>query len=215
MKFAKPLALAVVAAAALMAFLGSSTASATVLCNVEGLPNGGPTGTTCPEQHGYGKGTTIHAVNVGTIKMTTTFKNIECTESTLSWVLENEGGPSETVTATDEEVVYANCNCEVKVLAKGTLEIHWIEDSHNGTLTAKETEWTVQCNTILGAVHCIYSTDGGIHIGTLTGGADPIIHMEENNIPRLETSSACAEKAHWDATYTVTSPKPLWVTGHT
>jgi hypothetical protein len=210
MKYVKMLGLAAVAAAALMAFVGASTASATVLCKTTG-------GTTCPANQAYPAGTEIHAINVGNVTLTTTFKNIVCEESTVTGSTDNEGGASETVVGSISELTFPNakCNCEVKVLAKGKLEIHWIEGTDNGTLTAKEQEITAECSTIIGKVHCIYATGAGTHIGVFTGGADPVMHAEENNIPRLATSSACAEKAHWDATYTVTSPQPIYVAGHT
>jgi hypothetical protein len=215
MKYLKILGLAAVAAAALMAFVGASSASATVLCTVAGT--GSPTGTTCPAGQAD-KELTIHAVNEGNVVLTTTFKNITCEESTVSGVTEGEGSATETVKGPIEVLTFTKCNCEVKVLNKGRLEIHWIEGTHNGTLTSNEAEVTAECSTIFGNVHCIYkttNTDLGKLTGSATTGATPTMDIEEANIPRLVTSGLCAETAKWDAKYIVTTPDTLNVAGHT
>jgi len=240
MKYVKMLGLAAAAVAALMAFVGASTASATVLCKVEGEKGAtGLTGTTCPAEKAYPKGTEIHAVldpGTGPAKLTTAFKNIECEESTVSGKTSNEGSATETVTGSVEVLTFGKCNCEVNVIKKGTLEVHWINvldknengeviaetGGHNGTLTSNGAEVTAQCNTIFGAVHCIYVTEN-TDLGTATasgknekGEATPAtMDIESANIPRLATSGLCAETAKWDAKYEVTSPKPLYVAAHT
>lgn len=225
MKYVKMLGLAAIAAAALMAFVGASTASATVLCKTEGT--GTPTGTTCPPGQAYEGGTTIHAVldpETGPAKLVTSFKTIECEESTVSVVTRNEGSATETVIGDVEEpeeggkkvpkLTFGKCNCEVNVLKGGSLEIHWIEGSHNGTLTSSEGEVTITCSTVFGNVHCIYKTNA-TDLGKLTGGPMATMDIEKSSIPRLTTNALCSEKAEWSAKYTVTSPEPLYVTGHT
>jgi len=211
MKYVKMLGLAAIAAAALMAFVGASSASATVLCKTEGT--GPPTGTTCPALQAYGAGTEIHAVNTTTVKLDTTFKTVECTGSTIKGSTSNEGGPTETVTGPEGELTFTGCNCTVNVLKAGTLEIHWIEGTHNGTITSNGSEVTVNCSTIFGNVHCIYVTEND-SIGDLTGGNPAIFHSTAV-IKRKKTDSICAEQSTWTATYEVTSPKPLYVAGHT
>jgi len=218
MRYVKMLGLAAIAAAALMAFVGASTASATVLCKTPGT--GETTGTTCAPGWAYEAGQTFHAVfepteAVPKAKLTTSFKNIECSKSTVHGHLENEGSATETVKVEITTLTFEECNCEVKVVHPGTLTIHWIPDTHNGTVTVDEAEVTATCSTIFGNVHCIYNTGAGISIGDLTGGNPATMDIEENNIPRLTTNSLCAEKAKWDAHYEVTEPKPLYVTDHT
>ena len=224
MKYVKMLGLAAVAAAALMAIVGSSTASATVLCAAEPT-NGNPAtkGTVCPTNFAYIAGTEIHAVldpGTGPAKLTTAFKNIECEESTVSGSTENEGSAAETVKGKVATLTFGKCNCEVKVLEEGgkqkagTLEVHWIPDTFNGTLTSNGAEVTANCSTIFGTVHCIYVTEN-TDLGTLTGGNPATMDIESANIPRLSTSGLCAETAKWDAKYEVTSPKPLYVADHT
>jgi hypothetical protein len=215
MKYLKMLGLAAVAAAALMAFVGSSTASATVLCKTEGIKNGGVTGTTCPPNQAYPAGTTIHAsLEAGTkAKLKTEFKTIECGKSTIHGSTNTEGGEGLPVTGPEGTLTFEECNCEVKVLHAGTLSTQWIPETHNGTMTSSGSESTTTCSTIFGNVHCIYVTEGN-DLGELTGGAMATVDAHAE-IPRLPTNGLCSAEALWEAKYTVTEPEPLWVTGET
>jgi len=202
MKYAKMLCLAV-AAAALVAFVGASSASATVLCsttpNAEGV---------CPSGWTYPAGTSIHAVNTTTVRLDTTFKTVECTGSTITGETSNKGSASETITGPEGTLTFSGCNCTVNVLKAGTLEIHWISSTHNGTVTSNGSEVTVTCSTIFGNVHCIYVTEND-SIGDLTGGNPAIFHSTAV-IKRKATNGLCSEESTWTATYEVTSPKPLY-----
>ena len=213
MKYVKMLGLAAVVAAALMAFVGASSASATVLCKTT------PTAGTCPPGQAYEAGTEIHAVNVGTVKLDTTFKNVECSGSTVKGVTSNEGGPTETVTGPEASaaLTFTGCNCTVNVLKPGTLEIHLIEGTNNGTLTSNGAEVTVSCSTLFGTVHCIYETTND-SIGDLTASAtstSAAIFHSTAVINRKPTAAICSEESTWTATYEVTSPKPLYVAKET
>lgn len=224
MKYVKMLGLAAIAAAALMAFVGASSASATVLCQENPIAKEGEkTGTTCPATKAYPKETEIHAVldpGTGNAKLVTAFKTIECSESTVKGKTSNEGGlnekgEDEPVTGNVETLTFGGCNCEVKVLSGGTLSVSWISGTHNGTLKSSNAEVTTFCEkTLFGNVHCIYRTSA-TDIGVLTGGNPATMDIEKSNIPRLETNAICSEQAEWSAKYEVTSPKPLYVAGHT
>jgi type 1 fimbria pilin len=209
MKYVKMLILAAVATAALMAFVGASSASATVLCKAE------PTsaGTICPSGSAYGAGTRNHEVNVGVVKLDTGFKTIECKKSTIEGEIESEGSATETPKGPVRALTFEECNCEVKVLKNGTQEFHWITETKNGTLTSNGTEVTANCSTIFGNVHCIYVTNNG-DTGEVTGGNPAITHVNES-IERKTTNSLCDEESKWTGTYEVTSPKPLWFAAHT
>ena len=224
MKYVKMLGLAAVTAAALMALIGASTASATDLCKTEGIKNGGVTGTTCPLGWAMNTGDELHAVNEGVVKLTTTYKNIECKKSTVTGKLENEGAEKERVTleVTPNGLTFEECNCEVVVVNPGTLEVEWIEATHNGKLFNHGAEVTATCNSVFGNVHCIYSTGAGTELGIVTGsssatvgGKTATIDINEANIPRLATNALCAEKAKWDAKYEITTPDFLNVAGET
>jgi hypothetical protein len=218
MKYLKILGLAAVAATALMAFVGASSASATVFCKTQPTTGGsGTTGTTCPAGWAYTAGTRNHEVNVGKVTLTTAFKNIECKKSTIEGEIENEGSATETPSGPVRSLTFEECNCEVKVLRNGTQEFHWIADTFNATLTADGTETTASCTSIFGTEHCIYVTSHS-DLGSITASENAttaaVAHIE-TTIPVLETDSLCAEQSGWKGTYEVTSPKPLWFAAHT
>lgn len=187
-----------------MAFVGAGTASATVLCK-----NNGST-SACSEN--YPSATKVSESLVAGTKavLNTEFKNIECSKSTVSGKTETSGSATETVKGPVEGLTFEECNCEVKVLKTGTLEIHWISGPNNGTVTQNGAEVTVNCSTIFGTVHCIYVTEN-TDLGTLTGGNPAKVDVKAS-IPRLTTNSLCSTTATWEASYEVTAPKPLYVT---
>ncbi len=204
MKHLKILGLAVVAAAALMAFVGASTASATVLCSTNTNPC---TGTKYPA------GTTVSAsLATGTkAVLSTEFQKIECSKSAVGGKTSNAGSGTETVSGAVETLTFEECNCEVSVLKKGTLEVHSVATNGNGTITSNGAEVTVECSTIFGKVHCIYVTEN-TNLGTVTGGS-PAKVTASASIPRLTTNALCAAEANWKAEYSVSAPNPLWVEG--
>jgi hypothetical protein len=199
MKYLKMLALATVAAAALMAFVGAGIASATTL--------------TSPPGTDLKAGTKITAVSE-TERPTLTggFKNIGCNESTIGGEITNAGGAASTVSGPVQTLTFTgNCTCEVVVIEKGSLEIHVIGAGPNGTLTSTGARVTVNCSTIFGPVHCIYKTNA-TDLGTLTGTGVSTATMDITaEIPRENTSGLCAEEAILHAKYLVTSPDPLLV----
>ncbi len=219
MKYVKMLGLAAVAAAALMAFVGASTASATVLCKVEGEKAGtATTGTKCPAEKAYPKGTVIHAVNTSTAILEGEPFNIECKKSTVQGETTNEGSATETVDGPITVLTFEECGpSTVTVLKKGTLEVHWINNedkgSHDGTLTANGQEVTTETSTIFGKVHCIFVTEN-TDLGTLKGG-NPATFTANAVIKKLSTNALCPSPGTWTASYEVTSPKPLFVADHT
>ncbi len=213
MKHLKTLGVVAVAATALMAFVASSTASATVLCSEAGTSEG----TTCPAGKAYGAKTGIHLVNKGNVKIDTTFKTIECSGSTYSSESENEGEATSTPTFVVAGVLtFTACNCTVTVIGVGVLQVHWIAFTWNGIFTAGAgLRISVTCGTIFGNVHCVYVANN-TQIGTLTGG-NPATLAVSSHLPvdESESDAICPEESTWTATYEVTSPKPLFVTGHT
>jgi hypothetical protein len=207
MKYVKMLALAAVAAAALMAFVGANSASATVLCmnNLNTTTCGAP----------FGVNEEIHAVlKAGTkAKLVTSFKTIECEESTSKGTIGNAGGKEATVSGPIESLTWGKCNCEVvKTVKGGTLEIHWIAETDNGTLTSSGAEVETTCSTIFGKVHCVYVTSN-TDLGTLDGGKPAVLTVKGSKIPvdAEHSNSLCPEKSEWNAEYEVTTPNPLYV----
>jgi len=189
-----------------------------VLCETEGT--GAPTGTTCPANEAYPKGTKGHAnLKEGTHLTLTAheaFKpNVTCKQSTIEGETNNEGGATEAVTAEINAFTFEECGeSEVKVLNKGSLEIEWISGTHEGTLKGTGQEFTTVAPSVFGTIHCIYRTSS-TDLGKLTGSSPATINMEEIAIPKLTTSSLCPSAPTLDAEYAVTSPNPLFVASHT
>jgi hypothetical protein len=202
MKYVKMLGVAAVAAAALMAFAGAGTASASVLCKTAPNAKGN-----CPV--GWGYSGEIHAVSTEKPVLTGEPVNVVCNESTLKGNAsegtkvagETPKGPVEVLTFTGE------CNCEVVVVNPGSLEIHAIGDTGNGTLTSNGATVTINCKTIFGTIHCAYVTNNK-DLGELKGGATPSITVT-TEVEREETSSLCG-KAIWHSAYKITNTA-LWV----
>jgi len=174
-------------------------AGKTVLCTEEKVR--------CPVGKTDGAGTEIKlSLLLVKSKVTTSFKNIECSKSSINAKVTSTG---EKISANVENLTFEECNCEVKVLKNGTLEFAHIPGSANATAKSSGTEVTANCSTIIGNVHCIYKTEG-TDLGTLEGGTTAVIGFEVN-VPRLTTNAFCNEKGTWDALYQVTSPKPLYI----
>jgi len=197
MKYIKMLGLAAVAAAALMAFVGAGTASATQLTGAGGAV--------------LGVGTEIKAENEGKVILDPPFGAIECSVSNVAGSVTNAGSSTTTVSGSIATLTFSSCNATVTVLKKGTLEIHTQSGSanNNGTLTSSGAEVTVQ---FLGT-HCIFSTnntDLGTVTGSATTGGNATLDISAT-IPRTGGSSGafCGSTAAWTGAYKVTSPATL------
>lgn len=206
MRHLKMLGLAVVAAAAFMAFIGASSASATVICT--------ETVTPCPAGKKIGpKGDAtdnfIHATLVpgtsASLRNTERKLLVTCTESTVTAESELTGSATETAKAKVTKLTFGGCSSGVAVLKPGTLEVHWTEGD-DGTVTSKEAEVTVN---IVGTT-CTYGSGAGLTIGTLTGGSMGLIDIN-TVVNRVEGSFLCPATAIWEGSYTITEPEPIYV----
>ncbi|HEV2858726.1 MAG TPA: hypothetical protein VGW80_10025 [Solirubrobacterales bacterium] len=202
MKYLKILGLAAVAAAALMAFAGS--ASATVLCN-----NNTST-TACTSK--VTAGTAIKSeLNGGSATLETTGGTVlvTCTGSTVAGTVENAGGSAATVGGKITALTWSGCSKEVKTLVNGELEIHHIAGTDNGTLTAKNTQVTV--NGLFENESCIYGAGTGTDLGTLVGGAPATLSISALVKRQTGSGALCPAETRWTASYKVTAPNPLYV----
>lgn len=203
MKYPKALGLAAVAAMALTALLGAGSASATVLCKTA-LEEG------CAGTWDYPAGTEIDLSLVGTTSTSGTSGELldTCTESTSKGSTTNTGGASETVDWNLTVYSSSNCTGTTDTISNGSLEVHWIAGSTNGTVTSKNTQAT---KIIPGGVSCTYGTGAsGSDLGTLEGGAEPTLHVK-TPLAKLAGSFLCPGEVVWDGFYAVTSPQPLYV----
>ena len=162
MKHVKMLGLAVVAAAALMAFVGAGTASATKLCE------SGQT-TACVTAVGSGK--TLKFSAEETVKLTGPFSLLidTCLKSTVEGPTTSAGGGAGVpVTGSVEVLTFEECTRPTTVGPKGTLSVSSIAGTDNGTVSSSGA--TVTIHEIPGFGTCSFITAAaGTDIGTLTG----------------------------------------------
>jgi hypothetical protein len=227
MKYLKVLSLAAVAALALMAFVGVSSASASgTICSTSG------TGTACAGAHGKqytgvfdasliettgGKGE-VHAV------LTSGFVTVTCTGSTVTGTITN----SATGTGDIEGTTFTGCTnninggaCTANTNASSTNKWHLTADPNaatngNGFLTVENVQGQFTCN-ILGANRtCIY---GSAKVGTKEEidlfGSDTTPTIEATGVPlekKAGSDGLCSATGTWEARYEMTTPSTMWVT---
>src|SRR6476659_5688995 len=151
MKYLKILGLAALAAAALTAFLGVGTASATptALCKQPTTFGGLPI---CEPNHIYPAGTKVHAeLEVGTnLTIATPAGVVQCTAATLDVITEQQ--TEKPLGAIVNALTFGNCKqgaeeVEVITVKNGTHDIEVIDQpfwTHDGTLTLTGTEITMR-----------------------------------------------------------------------
>ena len=207
MKYVKMLGLAAVAAAALMAFVGAGTASASVVCSTTVSP--------CPAGQIWPTGTTVdfsteNSTGTGAGKATLEdpfgFVKNEC-ESTTHGTLTN-GSKTATAKLGGITLSWTNCTHTTHTLATGTLEIHNIAGTSNGTVTASGfVVTTVIIGPFSGSeVSCVYESGNGLDLGTLTEGNPATMDISTTVILAPEQDPECLENARWTGKYKVTTP---------
>jgi hypothetical protein len=196
MKSLKMLALAAIAALGLMAFVGAGTASATTLCTTATGP--------C-----YPAGTSLHASLVpnSTARLTSPAGTtvVTCPESTLTADMVNNTGTW--IEATIHTLDWSEkCTSKVESInaSTGKLTIMWTE-KNNAEVVADATQVTV----VIGGVSCVYTAGEGTKLGTMTGGAEPILKIE-TKVKKSSGSFACPLEPTWDAEYVMTEPHAIF-----
>jgi hypothetical protein len=190
MKYVKMLGLLAVAAAALMAFAG--TASATSLTS--------SAGSTPTIEASAGK-TELHPGSG------TSFLTVSCNKSTVSGTVSSHGA-GVTVGGTISTLTFTECTDTVTILQKGSLEVHpEPETTGNGVLTSTGAE--IRIHTSEGPV-CTFKTSG-TKIGKVTGthatGGKAVLDIESASIPA--SGFLCPSFGVWTGSYTVDSPATL------
>ena len=192
MKYLKILGLLAVAAAALMAFGG--TASAT---------------TVKTSTSGAAATPTIHAVNEnGHVKLENPISKIECSSTVEGTVTSH--GPEVTAIGHISVLNFTGCTNEWHVTTielpeanhpTGTLEVHWTS-GHNGILTSSGT----RVDATRFGVTCVYETVA-TKIGTVTGGNPATLDIEAS-IPintKLSSFLCGTSPSKWEGNYSTTS----------
>lgn len=194
MKWIKNLTLAAIAAAALMAFIGAGTASATQLCT--------DSGGVCTEYSGNITGTSTNAT------LATNLANVVCDDShTTINASSSTGAPIlGEVTLLEfkgcrTEVTLVPCTVTVKnVPYKASLEGKTLTITDEVGAGAK-----VVCGTVLS---CEFLTKSASL--TITNGSPTTASAEKVSLSH-ETGAICPETATWSATYSVVAPTGLTV----
>ena len=198
MKQLKLFVLAVGGLLCLAAFAGAGMSQATILCTTEETACG----------MSYASGTAIDlSLKSGTsmaLRSTGGALEATCAGSTIK----GKSG-AETAGAVSIELSewsWSSCNQTTDTLAAGSLEIKRIEGTHNGTVTGKGSEWTFE----LSGVKCTYGTGAGTDLGTLTGGAEPVLKAN-TVVNKVSGSFLCPSTIMFEAEFVVTEPHALYV----
>lgn len=192
MKYLKMLGLMAVAAAALMAFVGAGTASATTL-EINGVT----------QNKSVTIEASIKAGDTAILKDTNGATVDTCSESKVEGATEGSFS-APTLTGAIKTLSFDKCSHTTHVIKNGTLHIAWTSGT-NGTVSSSGAEVTVQ-STIFGA-SCIAKTGTGTTIGTFTGVSSGHATMTINGVIPM---GLCGD-ANWTGKYTVTSPTGLGV----
>lgn len=200
MKYLKMLGLAAVAAAALMSIVGAGTASATVLCQTTSTP--------CSTKWETGTQIEFHvrAGTVGKWGSTAGETLVECTEGLLKGQ-PSPGSGTETVKMSVSASEFNwNSGCsgvQTQTLEGGTLEIHAIEGTDNGTVTATGFIFT----TTLFGTTCTYGFLSTTDMGVLTGSGTGDAVLDINTaFTKKEGSIICPTTLNWREEFTQVAP---------
>jgi hypothetical protein len=207
MRYIKILGLAVVAAAALMAFVGAGTASAKegVLCSTTTNPCNSKWTTDTVFDFSLTTGKSAELVNAAEPKEVLD----TCTISTIkSSLTKNPDTSTGTATSVNTEIKWEKCTWPTTTLVPGALKVERIAGTSNGTVRA-DAEIRVTINTVFFG-SCVYGVKAGAHLGEITEGtaATPAeFHANKALAEKLEGSNiACPEKSLWTADYALTTP---------
>jgi hypothetical protein len=198
-KYIKMLGLAALAAAALTAFVGVGSASATILCHNSSNP--------CTSDFVAGEFITGNASGA---TLTNNLSNVSCKTSETKVEVTNTGGSEATVTGKVTALNFKSCStfgfipCTVTV---NNLPYH--AEAHatsggNGTLTVTAGEGggepgaSVNCS---GIINCTFGEE--LFNLPITGGNPASVTATKVKLTR--TGGECPEEAFWDATYKSTA----------
>ena len=199
MKNLKRLALLSIATAAVLAFSGGGSASATVLCQAKFE--------VCPKESIYKVGTLLHGELVAKTewRLLSGAFEAKCTESNLFAENETTGGAGVTVFGPITEFKQGGCSCAVTVVKPGRFVVHWIAASLNGNWTEEGVEITVNC----GGNICTFA--GEINVNATLNGGNPAKLVTTNATIPKTAGIACKNPGLLTAEYNMTSPQPLYV----
>jgi hypothetical protein len=198
MKQLKLFILALSAILGLLAFAGAGASQATVLCTTEQ--------TACSMPYSLGTAIDLSLTSGNSMVLRNTSGTIEdtCTGGTIKG---KSGAEAATAVPVElSEWSWTSCTNTTSTVAAGSLEVDQIKGTHNGTVTGKGTEWKF----ILAGVECTYGTGSGTDLGTLTGGAEPVLDINAV-INKIAGKFLCPSDVVLEAKFVVTEPHALYV----
>jgi len=201
MKYLKTIGLATLAVAALMVIAGTGSASATVFCHTTSSP--------CPEKWKVATEPRF-IVKPGTAGIwndTSGAVAAKCPEGELRGTITNAGSATETVkiSVPASGLTWQNVEGCIKTetLEGGTLEVHAISGTDNGTVTVSGVKITI---SILGA-SCIYGFGLNANLGTLTGNGSGTATLDiKTNFVKKEGGFTCPTDLNWAEEFTQEKP---------
>jgi hypothetical protein len=190
--------LAAIAAVAAMAFIGASSASATVLCKTATVP--------CPEK--YEAGTIIEGTATNAT-LTSNLATVVCGHSVTKTKVENAGGAAATVTGSITTLSFTSCATTTGVPCTVTVEklpfkaeVHWTVGA-NGTLTAESggtgsPRASVVC---AGLISCTF--EKALYTLPVDGGNPASVTANKVSLERTPFGGTplCGTESFWDAKY--------------
>jgi hypothetical protein len=197
MKHLKLFGPALAAAIAMLALVGGGTASATVLCKTA----------TNPCTSAYPLETKLTADLVGKSIFERTNIEMEvtrCEKGTLSASTKTQGTGTPVLAPVTALTLSECVGSPMTVVKPGTFEIRSIAGTNNGTVTWSGAELTFEWI----GVDCLYAVNN-LDLGTLTGGTDQILKVDLV-FPRAP-GPECISPTRWTASFTFTTPSPLYV----
>ena len=217
MRHFKLLSLAAMAVLALVAFAGAGSASATVLCGTSASPCASP----LPND------TTLRMdIKTSTNMLMTTsggFVNptFTCTSSALDLTTTSAGGAAVTNLAGDlrgmtlsgcSSANPAGCSSAWTVTGLPTAwSVMWTT-GNNGTLSLATPVMTVSCVLSGIPVNCSFGNGGSV-TGSVTGGTPAEVRFINQTLA-ITAGFGCPTAAQVNATYSVTTPSPLFLTNN-
>lgn len=203
----KAFGLAAIAATALLAILGSGTASATQLCKTPSTP--------CPSGNTYGSGTLVSAslTTATEAVLNTNIDTVKCNSSAVQMTTTSAGGTGVGLTASITGLTFTGCidsfgtSCTVK-----SVNLPYASQFFNGGSSA-----TLQITSTSGAgasvvcgsvINCTFTTK------------DAVLDVEGATTPPTATATKvtlsrsggfCPSTSTWSAKYTFIAPTPMMV----
>lgn len=200
MEWLKRLTWAALIAGILTALAGVGAASATVLCSGEVNTSTGA----CTQDYPAGTAVVMSLASGTSAQWVLPGGEVwaTCSQATMEWSTASTGGSTSTVSSGSGAILKWGGCTNTTPPSEGEFEIHWIPNSHNGTLTGKGFSVAVG--------GCSYTAGAGTDFGVITGSmTTAMVHVSA----ALNRPSIFCPKLTLIATFSVTTPTPMTIGG--